>query len=146
MDAAWPVAAVGSMLIAFGLLLVARTDRAAHAIATMDRELLQALGGAVRIALGMLLLYGRIEGPPTGNIHDAIHKKPWRSAAFRYFTMHTLDDWPELRAKCTHDLLRLMSEGRLKVPIYDRIPLAEAPRAHRVFESGQVMGKLLMKP
>lgn len=95
---------------------------------------------------GMLLLYGRIEGPPTGNIHDAIHKAPWRSAAFRYFTMHTLDDWPELRAKCTHDLLRLLSEGKFQIPIYDRIPLAEAPRAHRVFESGQVMGKLIMKP
>jgi NADPH2:quinone reductase len=95
---------------------------------------------------GMLLLYGRIEGAPTGNIHDAIHKAPWRSAAFRYFTMHTLDDWPELRAKCTHDLLRLLSEGKFKVPIYERVPLAEAPRAHRLFESGQVMGKLIMKP
>ena len=63
MDAAWPVAAVGSMLIAFGLLLVARTARAAHAITTMDRELLQALGGAVRIALGMLLLYGADASP-----------------------------------------------------------------------------------
>ena len=95
---------------------------------------------------GMLLLYGRIDGSPTGNIHDAIHKKPWRSGAFRYFSMHTLDDWPELRAKCTHDLLRLMSEGKIQVPIYDRVPLAEAPRAHRIFESGAVMGKLLMKP
>ena len=95
---------------------------------------------------GMLLLYGRIEGPPTGNIHDAIHKAPWRSAAFRYFTMHTLDDWPELRAKCTHDLLRLLGDGKFKVPIYERVPLAEAPRAHQVFESGQVMGKLIMKP
>ncbi len=95
---------------------------------------------------GMLLLYGRIGGSPSGNIHDAIHKKPWRSNAFRYFSMHTLDDWPELRATCTHDLLRLMSEGKINVPIYDRIPLAEAPRAHRVFESGAVMGKLLMKP
>ena len=95
---------------------------------------------------GMLLLYGRLEGPASGNIHDAIHKKPWRSGAFRYFTMHTLDDWPELRAKCTHDLLRLLSEGKIRVPIYERIPLAEAARAHRVFESGQVMGKLIMKP
>jgi NADPH2:quinone reductase len=95
---------------------------------------------------GMLLLYGRIDGPATGNIHDAVHKKPWRSAAFRYFSMHTLDDWPELRGKGTHDLLRLLAEGKIKVPIYDRIPLAEAPRAHRVFESGVVMGKLLMKP
>jgi len=32
------------------------------------------------------------------------------------------------------------------VPIYERVPLAEAPRAHRLFESGQVMGKLIMKP
>ena len=95
---------------------------------------------------GMLLLYGRIEGAPAGNIHDAIQKAPWRSSAFRYFTMHTLDDWPELRAKCTQDLLRLLAEGKLKVPIYDCIPLAEAPRAHQVFESGQVMGKLIMKP
>ena len=95
---------------------------------------------------GMLLLYGRLEGPASGNIHDAIHKKPWRSAAFRYFTMHTLDDWPELRARCTHDLLRLLHEGTIKVPIHDRVPLAEAARAHRIFESGAVMGKLIMKP
>ena len=95
---------------------------------------------------GMLLLYGRIDGPPTGNIHNAIQKEPWRSGAFRYFTMHTLDDWPELRTKCTLDLLRLLAERKFQVPIYDRIPLAEAPRAHRLFESGAVMGKLLMKP
>lgn len=94
---------------------------------------------------GLLMLYGRLEGPATGNIHDAIHKAPWRSGAFRYFTMHTLDDWPELRARCTHDLIRLLHEGKIQVPIYDRIPLAEAARAHRVFESGAVMGKLLMK-
>jgi NADPH2:quinone reductase len=95
---------------------------------------------------GTLLLYGRIDGPATGNIHDAIHKAPWRSGAFRYFTMHTLDDWPELRARCTHDLIRLLHNGTIHVPIYERIPLAEAARAHRVFESGQVMGKLIMKP
>lgn len=95
---------------------------------------------------GMVLLYGRIDGPPTGDFYEAIQKKPWRSGAFRYFTIHTLDDWPELRAKCTHDLLRMLAEGKFTVPIFDRIPLSEAPRAHRVFESGVVMGKLLMKP
>jgi len=95
---------------------------------------------------GMLILYGRLEGAPTGNIDAAISSPPWRSAAYRYFTMHTLDDWPEMRARCTHDLLRLLANGTIKVPIYERIPLAEAPRAHRVFESGKVMGKLIMKP
>ncbi len=95
---------------------------------------------------GLLMRYGGLEGAPTGNIDAAIAGPPWRSAAYRYFTMHTLDDWPELRARCTHELIRLLGNGTIKVPIYERIPLAEAPRAHRVFESGQVMGKLIMKP
>lgn len=95
---------------------------------------------------GLLILYGRLEGSPTGNIDAAIAKPPWRSAAYRYFTMHTLDDWPELRARCTHELIRLLGNGTIHVPIYERIPLAEAARAHRVFESGRVMGKLIMKP
>ena len=110
-------------------------------------------GGASMTALfdgldrfGMLLLYGRLEGPPTGDIHAAIEKKPVRSLAFRQFTMHTLDDWPDLRAHCTHELIRMLHEGAITVPIYERIPLAEAARAHRVFESGKVMGKLIMKP
>ena len=95
---------------------------------------------------GMVMRYGHVEGPPTESIDAAITRPPWRSAAYRYFTIHTLDDWPEKRAECTHDLIRLLAEGKIKVPIYERIPLAEAARAHRVFESGKVMGKLLMKP
>ncbi len=95
---------------------------------------------------GMLMLYGQLEGMASGDIVKSIHCPPWRSGGFRYFTMHTLDDWPELRARGTLDLIRLLHEGKIQVPIYDRIPLAEAARAHRVFESGAVMGKLLMKP
>lgn len=95
---------------------------------------------------GLLMLYGRLQGPPTGNIDAAIERPPWHSAAYRHFTMHTLDDWREPRAQCTHDLIRLLANGTIKVPIHERIPLADAARAHRVFESGQVMGKLIMKP
>jgi len=95
---------------------------------------------------GMLILYGRMEGPPDGNIDAAINKAPIRSLAYRYFSIHTLDDKPELRARATNELIRMLQEGAIKVPIYDRIPLAEAARAHRVFESGDVMGKLIMKP
>lgn len=95
---------------------------------------------------GMLLLYGRMEGSPEGDIAAAVEKAPVRSLAYRYFSIHTLDEWPEMRARATHELIRMLHEGTIKVPIYDRIPLAEAPRAHRVFESGEVMGKLIMKP
>lgn len=95
---------------------------------------------------GMLMLYGRLEGAPEGDIAAAVEKAPVRSLAYRYFSIHTLDDWPELRARATHALIRMLQEGAITVPIHDRIPLAEAPRAHRVFESGEVMGKLIMKP
>jgi NADPH:quinone reductase len=95
---------------------------------------------------GQLVLYGRLEGPPQGDIAAAIEKAPHRSLGYRYFTMHTLDDLPELRARATQELIRLLAAGTIKVPIYERIPLAEASRAHRLFESGQVMGKLIMKP
>jgi NADPH2:quinone reductase len=115
--------------------------------------ILDIVGGAGMTALfdcldrfGMLMSYGRLEGPPTGNISAAMEKKPVRSTAFRYFSMHTLDDWPELRARATHALIRMLHDGTIKVPIYARIPLAEAVRAHEVFESGEVMGKLIMKP
>ena len=55
---------------------------------------------------GLLMLYGQIEGMASGDIIKSIHCPPWRSGAFRYFTMHTLDDWPELRARATLDLAR----------------------------------------
>jgi len=110
-------------------------------------------GGAGMMALfdcldrfGLLLLYGRLDGPPQGNLHGAIEKAPVRSLGFRHFTMHTLDEWPELRARATHELIRMLSDGTIKVPIYERIPLSEAPRAHQLLESGQVMGKLITKP
>jgi len=95
---------------------------------------------------GQLLLYGRLEGPPQGDLAGAVEKAPVRSLGYRYFSMHTLDDQPELRARATHELIRMLGEGAFKVPIHERVPLAEAPRAHRLFESGQVMGKLIMKP
>ncbi len=95
---------------------------------------------------GLLILFGRIGGPPQGDIAGAIDKLPARGIGYRFFSIHTLDDWPERRAEATRDLIEKLKDGVIRVPIYDRIPLAEAPRAHRVFESGQVMGKLIMQP
>jgi NADPH2:quinone reductase len=137
-------------------------DRTRGDIAAQVREvtggrgvdlILTIAGGTQMIALfdcldrfGMLVLYGRLGGRPQGDITEALEKKPTRSLGYRYFSIHTLDDWPQMRAHATHELIRMLQEGTIEVPIYDRIPLAEAPRAHRVFESGAVMGKLIMKP
>ncbi|MSQ52860.1 MAG: alcohol dehydrogenase [Betaproteobacteria bacterium] len=95
---------------------------------------------------GTLILYGGIEGPADPNVLEPIRRPPARNLAFRTFTMHVFDNWPARRASATQDLLRLFAAGVIKPPIHDRIPLAEARRAHEMFESGRVLGKLIMKP
>jgi len=95
---------------------------------------------------GMLILFGELDGPPGSELYDALKRPPARSLALRYFTMHTLDTRPELRARATRELFRLLADKVIRPPIYDRIPLAEARRAHELLESGKVLGKLIMKP
>jgi NADPH2:quinone reductase len=60
--------------------------------------------------------------------------------------MHTFDERPALRARATASLLDHLAAGAIKPHIHDRLPLAEARRAHEIFQSGAVMGKLLLKP
>jgi NADPH2:quinone reductase len=43
-------------------------------------------------------------------------------------------------------LLTYLAEGKLHPLIYERLPLAEARRAHELLESGKVIGKLVLKP
>ena len=40
----------------------------------------------------------------------------------------------------------MIADGRVRPVIHDRLPLAEAARAHRMLESGAVFGKLLLIP
>ena len=95
---------------------------------------------------GTLILYGGIEGPADPNVLEPMRRPPARNLAFRTFTMHVFDNWPERRASATQELLRLFAAGVIRPPIHDRIPLSEAARAHEMFESGKVLGKLIMKP
>jgi len=95
---------------------------------------------------GTLILYGGIEGPADPNVLEPMRRPPARNLAFRTFTMHVFDNWPERRASATQELLRLFAAGVIRPPIHDRVPLAEATRAHEIFESGKVLGKLIMKP
>ena len=95
---------------------------------------------------GMLILFGELDGQPGGNLYDALRARPVRSLALRHFTMHTLDARPELRAPATEELFRLLAARVIRPPIHDRIPLAQARRAHELLESGKVLGKLIMKP
>lgn len=95
---------------------------------------------------GMLIVFGELDGHPSGNLFEALRQPPMRSLALRHFTMHTLDKTPERRAPATQELFRLLASTVIRPPIHARIPLAEAAKAHELLESGKVLGKLIMKP
>lgn len=58
MSPAFAVVVVGFVLLGLGLGLVAQATRWVRVIATADRQAMQALGGAVRVLMGLALVYG----------------------------------------------------------------------------------------
>jgi len=68
------------------------------------------------------------------------------SPALRFFSIHSFDDRPDIRAATMKTLLGHLAAGEIRPLIHDRLPLADAARAHQLLEAGAVIGKLLLKP
>jgi NADPH2:quinone reductase len=97
--------------------------------------------------LGLVVLYGYLTGwPDSASVFDAIRAHFDSSPALRLFSMHTFDADPAMRRVCTDALLDLFASGVLRPVIHERVPLAEAARAHEMLEGGKVLGKLVLKP
>jgi NADPH:quinone reductase len=101
---------------------------------------------AMLAPLGMVVSYGRLDGPPDAELIPAMRANSAKSPAVRFFTIHSFDDWPDIRAATMKTLLDHLAAGRIRPLIHDRLPLADAARAHVLLESGKVIGKLLLKP
>jgi NADPH2:quinone reductase len=101
---------------------------------------------AMLAPLGMVISYGRLDGPPDPDFSSAMRAASSKSPAVRFFTIHSFDDRPDIRAATMRTLLDHLAAGWISPLIYDRLPLAEAARAHELLESGTVIGKLLLKP
>jgi NADPH2:quinone reductase len=95
---------------------------------------------------GTLILYGMLDGGLHPVALEGLSRPPQRSLSLRTFSMHTLDSDPARRAHATRELIRLLAERHIHPAIHERLPLAEARRAHQLLESGEVLGKLLLKP
>jgi NADPH2:quinone reductase len=98
-------------------------------------------------AFGMVVSYGRLAGPIDETLVKALsvtHRHA--SPAVRFFTMHTLDDKPSLRAESMAYLIGKLREGAIRPLIHGRLPLSDARTAHEMLEARQVIGKVLLKP
>jgi NADPH:quinone reductase len=98
-------------------------------------------------AFGMIVSYGRLQGAPEENLVANLGGTYFEaSPAVRFFTMHTMDDKPALRAESMTYLIEKLCESALRPLISHRLHLSEARKAHELLEARQVIGKLLLKP
>jgi len=97
---------------------------------------------------GLAVSYGKLVGPIEANIVPGLDQGPGylNSAAVRIFTMHTLDDKPDVRAQSMNDLIAKLATGAIRPLIHARLPLKDARRAHEMIEAREVIGKILLKP
>jgi NADPH2:quinone reductase len=64
----------------------------------------------------------------------------------RCFSMHSYDEDPQARQQLTQRAVELFAAGKARPALFARLPLPEAREAHRLLESGEVLGKLVLKP
>jgi NADPH2:quinone reductase len=101
---------------------------------------------AMLAPLGLVISYGRLDGPPDPGFVQAMREHHEVSPAVRFFTIHSFDGLPDIRAEATRALLDHLAAGLIRPLIHARLPLAAAARAHEMLEAGEVIGKLLLKP
>ena len=95
---------------------------------------------------GLVISYGFLAGPPGGDVMGAIRNRITDCLGLRIFSMHAFDQDREKRRGVTAELFRLLAAGKIKPPIFARLPLAEAGKAQALIEEGKVQGKVLLKP
>jgi NADPH2:quinone reductase len=96
--------------------------------------------------LGLVVNYGLLAGPPDPSYAAVMQERFGDSLGFRFFSMHVFDKVPERRRAAMDELVPLLAAGRIRPTIFERLPLENARRAHELFDSGAVVGKLLLKP
>ena len=95
--------------------------------------------------LGMIVSYAVLGGVPQSDLFQAMRGNIEASPAVRCFTMHTYDHMPEPRREAMQSAIDLLAKG-VRPAIAERLPLADAARAHELIETRSAMGKVVLKP
>jgi len=96
--------------------------------------------------LGLVINYGMLEGIPDPSYAAAMQQRFGDSLGFRFFSMHVFDKSPERRRAAMDELLPMLASGTIRPTISQRMQLEDARKAHELFDSGKILGKLLLKP
>ena len=96
--------------------------------------------------LGMIVSFNALGGTPEKELFREMRAHLPKSPAVRCFTMHAYDHDPVGKRQVTDTVIGLFADRKVDPPIHERIPLAQARRAHEILDARAVMGKLLLMP
>ena len=92
---------------------------------------------------GLMVSFGNASGPPEPFSIGAL------TAKSLYVTRPTLGTFTSTHARTqamADDLFAMVASGKVKIPVEQRYPLAEAQRAHRDLESKKTVGASVLLP
>ena len=96
--------------------------------------------------LGQIVSFNVLGGFPEKDLFREMRAHLPKSPSVRCFTMHSYDHDPAAKQRIAAQAIALFAAGAVKPPIYQRLPLAEARRAHEMLDAREVLGKLILKP
>ena len=97
--------------------------------------------------LGQIIWFGMAAGMPEQNLLEPLVEQFGKSIGIRAFVLFTIPAMdPGLMQQSMETLLAYLADRKINPHIHERIPLAEAARAHELLESGKVAGKIILKP
>jgi len=107
------------------------------------------LGRDFQIAapLGRITLFGMAAGPPSPDMIRHLLESFPKSISLQLFSLATLAmKTPEAVTKSLNTLVALLADKKINPHIDRVLPMADAAKAHKYIQSGQVLGKILLKP
>jgi len=96
--------------------------------------------------MGLLVMFGHIAGWPDPDFLTPMRKHFGHSLGVRLFSIHTVDDRPDIRRAAMEEALRALAAGRIAPRIHACMKLAEAAQAHALLQAGEVTGKIVLVP
>jgi NADPH2:quinone reductase len=97
-------------------------------------------------ARGTLISYNVLQGIPQDNMVAELRKRLDRSVAIRCYSVHVLDHDRVRRRELMQGALDLLAQGRLRPPPPRTFALQDAQQAHRLLDSSDLLGKVVLVP
>jgi len=93
---------------------------------------------------GCAVAYNVFSPIPDSDIFGELRALSARSLGVRVFNIHTFDKQRSALHSMTRQLIGLLDNGKIQPRIGVRLPLSHAAEAHRLLESGDVIGKIIL--